>query len=163
MARVNPNFCRPVGDGSSYEYAPVAIPPKLGTPTEEDYNAAGWYRKEIDPPEIPEGQMVASVRYFIENNAVHAEYTYEDAPPPIRTFSKLRLYAALASMGKWDSLLEWLQTQTLPNGINAYTAFDQANDLTDEHPLFKQWFASAKTALGIDDETAEAVLDAASI
>ena len=83
----------------------------------------------------------------------------KDAAPPPRTFSKLKLYAALANAGLWDDLKQWLEHQTV-EGVNAWTAYDQANELTDGHPMFKQWFAAAKAALGVSDEAAEAILAA---
>ena len=50
-------------------------------------------------------------------------------------YSRLKLYAAIAQMGKWDALETWLKSQTI-NGVNAYTAFLIANDLRTDHPLF---------------------------
>lgn len=80
--------------------------------------------------------------------------------PPPRTFSKLRLYAALSAAGLWDAFEAWLRTQTV-GGVNAWTAFSLAQDLNDGHPLFGPLVESAKTALGVDDATAEAILAAA--
>lgn len=81
----------------------------------------------------------------------------EDAP---RTFSKLKLYAALAQANLWEPLVAWLQEQTY-DGVNAYTAFMLAQDLAEGHPMFAQWLTAAKTALGVTDEQAEAILAAA--
>ena len=157
----NMRFCKPVEDGKRIEYAPVIIPPKTGAPTEEDYNEAGWYRNAIEPPNPPEGKIVSSVtyRYDEEENAVVADYTYEDAPKPVRVFSKLKLYGALTQAGLWDAFEAWLKTQTI-NGVNAYTAFSLAQDLNDENPLFNGVVQEAKTALGVSDEVVEAILEA---
>ena len=46
-------------------------------------------------------------------------------------------------------------------GVNAWTAFQMAQELDDTHPMFSQWYAAAKAALRVDDATAEAVLEAA--
>jgi hypothetical protein len=81
-------------------------------------------------------------------------------PVPPRTFSKLKLYAALAAANLWDALKTWLEAQTY-EGMNAWTAFSLAQELTEDHPMFAAWFSAAKTALGVDDATAEALLDAA--
>jgi len=79
--------------------------------------------------------------------------------PASRTFSKLRLYAALSAIGKWDALRAWLEAQTV-NGMNAWTAFSLAQDLSEDNELFGQWLAAAKAALGVDDATAESLLAA---
>ena len=157
----NTKYCKPIEDGKKIEYAPVILPPNPGAPTEEDYNEAGWFRNEIKPPVIPEGKMVASItyRYDEDENAVVAEYTYEDAPKPVRTFSKLKLYGALTQAGLWDVFESWLKTQTI-NGVNAYTAFSLAQDLNDANELFNGVVESAKTALGVSDEVVEMILEA---
>lgn len=78
MAKVNEKYCRPSEDGKNIVYAPVAFPPKLGAPTEYDYNSHGWYRKNIQPPETPEGKVLSEVRYVVEDNSVVAKYEYVD-------------------------------------------------------------------------------------
>lgn len=112
------------------------------------------------PPTPPEGKVAVPDGYELVDSAWQQAWKFEDAPPPPpRTFSKLKLYAALTQAGLWDALVAWLQSQTY-EGINAYTAFTLAQDLTDDHPLFSQWLAAAKTALSVSDETAEAILAA---
>ena len=157
----NTKFCRPSEDGKTIEYAPVIIPPKTSAPTEDEYNEAGWYMNGIQPAQPPEGKVVASVtyRYDESENAVVADYTYEDAPKPVRVFSKLKLYGALSQAGLWDAFEAWLKTQTI-NGVNAYTAFSLAQDLNDENPMFLSVVEAAKQALGVDDATVEAILEA---
>ena len=117
------------------------------------------------PPEPPEGKIPVPDGYEPADTPDGKEWRqawrYEDAPPPPpRTFSKLKLYAALAQAGLWDALVAWLNTQTF-EGINAYTAFMLAQDLAEDHPMFAQWLALAKAALGVTDEQAEAILAAA--
>lgn len=159
MARVNTNFCKPSEDGKSLVYAPVAFPPNMGEPSDEDYLKRGWYYNSIQPPEPPEGKQVASVSYKVEEDEVVAEYTYEEIPPPIRTFSKLKLYGVLVQSGLWGPFVNWLENQTI-EGVNAYTAFTLAQDLSDAHPLFEQWIAQIKQDLSLDDATIEAILSA---
>lgn len=117
------------------------------------------------PPEPPEGKIAVPDGYEPADTPKGKEWRqkwrYEDAPPPPpRTFSKLKLYAALAQAGLWDALVAWLNTQTF-EGINAYTAFMLAQDLVEDHPMFEQWLAAAKTALDVTDEQVEAILAAA--
>ena len=155
----NRHFCRPTNDGTGLIYAPVVLPPNPRQPTESEYNAAGWYRCAFDPPAPPEGKTVASTRYEIADGKCVAVYTYSDVPAAPRTFSKLKLYVALVQTGLWDALKGWLETQDY-DGINAYTAFSLAQELTDAHPMFSRWYAAAKSILGVDDATAEAILAA---
>lgn len=75
----------------------------------------------------------------------------------VRTYSKLRLYAALSKEGLWEPLMAWLATQEV-EGMNARTAFDLAQVLSDAHPLFAPMLAAAKTALGVTEDEAEAIL-----
>lgn len=78
----NHEFARPIDDGRRLEYAPVILPPSPHAPTEAEYNAAGWYRLEIAPPEPPEGTRAVGVRYDVDNNVIVAIYTYEVIPMP---------------------------------------------------------------------------------
>lgn len=158
----NRNFCRIIDDGKGVEYAPDLLYPNPLPPTLAEYLAAGWLRNGIEPPAPPPGKVFAGVTYRAAVDCVVADYSYLDAPPPVRTFSKLRLYAALAQAGFWDTLCAWLKTQTV-DGVNAFTAFELAQELSDAHPLFKGWFAAAKTALDVDDVTADAILKAAEV
>lgn len=157
--KTNWQYCRPTADGKALEYAPVMFPPDPSEPAEATYNAHGWYCSEIEPPVLPEGKVVSSMRYEVRDNRVVAVYEYADQPPPVRIFSKLKLYVVLVQCGLWDALKSWLESQTF-DGINAYTAFSLAQELTDAHPMFGRWYAAAKTALGVDDATAEAILAA---
>ena len=155
-------YCKPTNDGKAYEYGPAMIFPNPGVPTEEDYNAKGWYRNEIAPPAPPEGKVVSSVTYSIENNAVVATYIYEDAPKRIRTFSKYQLYLVLTELGLWDGFETWLKGQEVM-GRNAYTAFSLANDLTDENEMFNGMVSAAQSALGVTDEQLAQILAAAEV
>lgn len=75
-------------------------------------------------------------------------------------YSKLKLYVALSQIGKWQALKEWLMTQEV-NGLNAWEAFSLAQDLSADNELFNTWVQLAKNALGVDDETVQAILKAA--
>lgn len=155
----NKKFCKPIEEGKKIEYAPVIIPPKTSAPTEWEYNDAGWYRNAIQSPEVPEGMIVDTTTYVIEDNEVVAKYTYKEAPKQIRTFSKLKLYGALMQAGLWESFEAWLKTQTI-NGMSAYTAFSLAQDLNDANPLFLSVVEQAKTDLHVSDEVVEQILEA---
>ena len=162
MATKNTQFCKPVDNGKNLEYAPVAIAPNPKPPTEAEYNAIGFFRKAIQPPTPPEGKVVSSVTYLVEDNAVVASYEYEDAPKQVRTFSKFKLFLALSQAGLWESFEEWLKGQSVL-GMNAYTAFSIANDLTNENSLFLSLLAAVKKDLGVTDDQANAILAASEI
>lgn len=134
------------------------------TPTKEEWSEVGAYPiGTYSPPIPPQGKVVVVDGYDCVNGMWVAKYRYEDSPSPSpRTFSKLRLYAILSELGKWDELKSWLETQNY-NGMNAWAAFSLAQDLSEGNELFEQWVSSAKTALGINDETAKTILEFASL
>lgn len=165
MGKINTDYGK-VKEDKSIEYAPQTL--KIDTqrilkPTEAMYLAQGWKRIIRGHQQIP-----LQKGFHWENTGKYKEWqttiteewiqVKDDAPQP-RIFSKLKLYAALVQAGIWDALVAWLQTQEY-QGINAYTAFSLAQELTDEHPMFKQWIEAAKTALGVSDEVTEQILSA---
>lgn len=74
-------------------------------------------------------------------------------------YSRLKLYAAVSQIGKWNDLETWLKSQSV-NGMNAWTAFMLANDLAADNELFILWAGRARDALGVDEETFNAILKA---
>ena len=77
----------------------------------------------------------------------------------VKKYSRLKVYVACVQLGLWEKLEAWLKTQNV-NGVNAYTAFMLANELTADNELFIPMIQAAKTALGVDDATIQAVLAA---
>ena len=77
----------------------------------------------------------------------------------VKKYSRLKVYVVCVQMGLWEKLEAWLKTQNV-NGVNAYTAFMLANELTADNELFIPMMQAAKTALGVDDATIKAVLAA---
>ena len=77
----------------------------------------------------------------------------------VKKYSRLKVYVACVQLGLWEKLEVWLKTQNV-NGVNAYTAFMLANELTADNELFIPMMQAAKTALGVDDATIKAVLAA---
>lgn len=77
----------------------------------------------------------------------------------VKKYSRLKVYVVCVQMGLWEKLEVWLKTQNV-NGVNAYTAFMLANELTADNELFIPMMQAAKTALGVDDATIKAVLAA---
>ena len=121
--------------------------------------------KVNEEPVVPPGKWLAF--QFVEKpDCIEKSYFLVDAGQSAfekpRTFSKLKLYAALSNANLWDALKTWLESQTY-EGMNAWTAFSLAQDLSKDHPMFAKWFEAAKEALGVDDSTADAILAAAVI
>lgn len=98
---------------------------------------------------------------------VRRRYEFLPIPEPVkapRTFSKLKLELALFRFGLLDKLYAFLDANTIPNDfgqtITLRHAYDIANELTEEHELFKPYLAMAQAALGVDDEMVEQILSA---
>lgn len=150
-------------ENGSIKYAPSII--KDGCryvvcPTANDYAACNWLpivdKKPSEPP--PEGYRYIPTGWKEESGSIVRIYTAVVIIPAARTFSKLKLYGALVKAGLWDALVAWLQSQSV-EGINAYTAFTLAQDISDNHPLFKEYYQAARLALGLSEEQAEAILN----
>ena len=75
-------------------------------------------------------------------------------PPPPRTFSKLRIVAALTTAGVWGSVKQLL----IERGL--YDLFLAAQDFREDNEYFANGKAALQTALGWTDEQVEAVLAA---
>ena len=146
-------------------YAPAAI--KDGSlyivaPTKGDYISRGWMPVVDVAPTTPapEGYHWAATGWEVVDDTIKRVYTAVVNPPPMpRKFSKLKLYAALTSAGLWDGLENWLKTQTV-EGVNAYTAFSLAQDLSEDYPGWADYLGAAKRALGVTDAEVEAILSA---
>ena len=150
-----------LGDDARIIYAPSEV--KVGNtyypaPTAEQYAACGYLPIDSTKPE-KDGAYFVSTEYgdLVDGRIVRR---YDERPivaPPPRTFSKLKLYAVLSAANLWDALKAWLEAQTY-EGMNAWMAFSLAQELTEDHPMFAKWYSAAKTALGVDDATAEELL-----
>lgn len=165
---MNMNYGRLNEDGS-VRYAPDAL--KIGrrlrpSPKRADYIAEGWipidrsYTPADDPPEGKMWVRTGLWALYPGGEKIVPAFELNDIPPPSpRVFSKLKLFAALSQAGMWTPLSEWLKTQSI-NGMDAWTAFTLAQELSDGHPMFGPILAGAKGALGVSDEDAEAILAA---
>ena len=136
-------------------------------PTAADFARFGWLPVIDEPaPTPPEGYHYEP-RGPVEKDGAIVRVTWElveDPPSPPRIFSCLYLEAALLKRGLLPAFDALLDSQTIedPPG-SGYTmplrrAYNRANDISSAHPLFGQYFAAAKTALGVSDETAEEIL-----
>lgn len=110
------------------------------------------------PPTPPAGKIAVPDGYELRDSAWHRVYRYEDAPPPPpRTFSKLRIVAALMEAGVWDSVKQWIVDN------NLYDLYLAAQDFAEDNAYFVQGKTALQQALGWTDGQVEAVLAAAVI
>lgn len=88
----------------------------------------------------------------------------EDVLAP-RKFSKLSIYGAIVSLPErngvtaWEQVKEWLESKTI-NGVNGWMAFQLAQEISENHPLFVPLASEAKILLGLTDEQFENLLNA---
>ena len=73
-------------------------------------------------------------------------------PPPPRTFSKLRIVAALTTAGVWDAVKQLLIERSF------YDLFLAAQDFREDNEYFAQGKTVLQTALGWTDEQVEQIL-----
>lgn len=129
-------------------------------PTADDYSNAKdgpWLPLDSTKPEKDGAYFVSTEYGDLVDGRIVRRYDERPIVAPPRTFSKLKLYAVLSAANLWDALKAWLEAQTY-EGMNAWEAFSLAQELTEDHPMFTEWFSAAKTALGVDDATAEELL-----
>lgn len=115
-----------------------------------------YYPISDDPaPTPPDGKIVRFDGYAVVSGWITPQYSFVDAPPPPpRTFSKLRIVAALTQAGIWDSVKQLL----IERGL--YDLFLAAQDFREDNEYFTQGKAALQQALGWTDEQVEAVLAA---
>ena len=77
------------------------------------------------------------------------DYTYELAP---RTFSKMKVVAALTEEGVWEDVKAWIE------GAGLYDIYLAAQDFAEDNEHFAQGKAQLQAALGWSDERVEALL-----
>ena len=122
-----------------------------------------------DKPKIADGKKLVYRVFIGDDGKLHKAYSTADAKDRIgempRKFSKLSIYGAIVSLPEhngvaaWDQVKAWLESKTI-NGINGLMAFQLAQEISDDHPLFAPLAAEAKTLLGLTDEHFEAMLEA---
>lgn len=129
------------------------------------YNSQKWYRlTETPAPETQDGYH-AEPRYAYDSEEapttiVQSWEVVQDAPPPPRVFSKLKLKGAIATAGLLPAFKEMLSGMEVAPGYTAKEAFDDAVNLSEAHPKFADAVAVAKQILPVTDEQIEAILAA---
>lgn len=109
------------------------------------------YYPTDDPPEGKMWQRTAG--YTVRAGKWCADYEAVDIPPPPpRTFSKLRIVAALTEAGVWA------QAKALIEQAGLYDLFLAAQDFAEDNEFFAQGRTALQTALGWTDQQVDAVL-----
>lgn len=149
-----------------YEFAPDVVQDENGLHTRPDDKvyAHSGYVPFVDEHPVTDAEHYAVGTEYADlvDGVRRRRYEIRETIPAPKVYSKLKLYAALAQANLWDAFKSWLETQEV-NGLNAYTAFTLAQDLTSDNKLFSQYFVAAKTALGVDDVTVAEILQAAEV
>ena len=100
----------------------------------------------------------AATRLAGEDRKWHKQWTLVDAPPPPpRTFSKLRIVAALTKAGVWSQVKAYIEQAGL------YDLYLAAQDFAEDNEYFTQGKTALQSALGWTDEQVEAILQEATV
>lgn len=111
--------------------------------------------KNLDKP-VPGPGEILWFRYHVENGKIIKDYFCRKPP---RIISKFNLYLTLAPLGLYDFMIDILKETNMPGGINAYQAFEIANELSEENPLFFNMISGVIESLGLSKEDADELLD----
>lgn len=127
-------------------------------PTAEQYaEKRNAYPKGEDAPlpEPQEGKVVEYGGYALgeSDRLWHKQWVLVDAPlKPPRTFSKLRIVAALTEAGVWAQVKAYIEQAGL------YDLYLAAQDFAEDNEYFVQGKNALQTALGWTDEKIESIL-----
>ena len=153
-------------------YAPNTLDTEDGkkmNPSEASYLAAGW-KKVVDEPPAPEDGCTVEVSGWTEGadtlTKVYKQVAMPapqgggqggDTPPastPVgkRTFSKLKLVAALKAADKWVLVKTWLEEKAY------YDYYLAAQNFAEDNELFLEGKAAIQRYLNMSDEDIEAIL-----
>lgn len=121
--------------------------------------------KDADKPTPATGEVLW-FRYEVSDGVLKKHYFCKALP---RKLSKLKIYAAVSSLPAidgvpaWSVLQSWLEGKTI-NGMNGWLAFQLAQELSEEHPMFEALSEEARGVLHLTSEQfncmlAQCVLD----
>ena len=156
---MNRNFGRLTAAGT-IEYAPDTLHTGDNwnvAPTAADYAAAGYLAVIDAPPTTParEGYHWEAGAYVLVDGKYVRQYAeLADPPPAPRTFSKLKIVAALMEAGVWAQVKAYIEAAGL------YDLYLAAQDFKEDNAYFTHGVAALKSQLGWDDAQVEAILAA---
>ena len=155
---MNRNFAKPRADMTP-EFAPdvlVIDGRKVYGPKAVHCRIAG-YLPLIDerPMDPPEGKHYERTGKIEPDGASGYRWVYmlvDNPPPAPRTFSKLKVVAALTSAGVWPQVKAWIEQAGL------YDLYLAAQDFAEDNEYFAQGLAALKPVVGWTDEQVEELL-----
>ena len=157
-------------DGNRVVRAPLTLAVRVGETTAvrrdtrltaDDYLAAG-FKRVIDekPAASADGKVVVATGWTETDTEITRQYEEVDAPPAVtlpRKFSKLKIYGAIAQLGAWEKVKAWLEQKEV-NGVNGWTAFTLAQEVSEDDALFAPLAEEARQLIGLDAAAFEALL-----
>lgn len=115
-----------------------------------------------EKPSLDEGQKLLYRFAAGEDGRLHKTYFAVDARDRRgelpRVFSKLKIYGSIAKIGAWQTIRSWLESKDV-DGINGWEAFQLAQDVSEDHPLFAPLAEEARQLLGLSAEQFDSILD----
>lgn len=110
-------------------------------------------------PDVPDGKKIAFSVTDVGDKLTKEGFVVDERRSfRPRRFSKLKIYGAVAKIGAWDAVRSWLEGKTV-DGINGWTAFQLAQDVSEDHPMFSPLASEAKAMLRLTDEQFDELLD----
>lgn len=114
-----------------------------------------------EKPALAEGQKLLYHFTCGDDGKLHKEYSAADAGDRRgelpRVFSKLKIYGAIARLGAWQTVKAWLESKNV-GGLNGWEAFQLAQDVSEDHPLFAPLAEEARRLLGLSAEQFDELL-----
>ena len=140
------------------EYAPDALATGDGVkmnPSEESYLAEGW-KKVVDERPTPEpGYRVEVSGWREDGDTLTCVYKSVPGANPAagaRTFSKLKVVAALKDADKWVLVRTWIEER------GYWDYYLAAQNFREDNPMFVEAVAAIKSYARMTDEDVEAIL-----
>jgi len=130
--------------------------------TEPQANAIGYKLLVDERPVCASNEYAVAVGYDYDSatsgQRIRRTYRIETVTPAPRRFSKLKVYGTIAQIGAWDAVETWLRGKNI-NGINGWMAFQLAQEISEDHPMFAPLAEEAKALLGLTDAQFDAILN----
>ena len=123
-------------------------------PKRLSYLQAGYKPLALTPPadDPPSGAEWTISRYVETADAITAIYKPTPIYAPPRTFSKLKLVAALSSLNLWSAFRDWLVE------TDHYDLFVAAQSFREDHPSFTAILYAAQERFCLSDHEIEDIL-----
>ena len=123
-------------------------------PKRLSYLQAGYKPLALTPPadDPPSGTEWTISRYVETADAITAIYKPTPIYAPPRTFSKLKLVAALSSLNLWSAFRDWLVE------TDHYDLFVAAQSFREDHPSFTAILYAAQERFCLSDHEIEDIL-----